>query len=172
MRIAARAHQGQKRKESDLPYVTHPFMVAMKLAMHDYPDTVLATALVHDVLEDTAYGEETLQNELGEEILKLVQSITYDKTLSWEETRTKYIESVRVASEEVKAISVADKIHNAESLILGYKIQGKDIWKNFSRSKEKKMWFEREMLKMLKETWEHPLVNEYESLVRLMEKLD
>ena len=40
MRIATRAHAGQTRKESDLPYITHPFMVALLLQKYDFSEAV------------------------------------------------------------------------------------------------------------------------------------
>ncbi len=172
MRIAVRAHTGQTRKDSDLPYISHPFMVALTLMKYDFPDTVIAAALVHDVLEDTDFPPEKLREELGEEVFALVQSLTNDDALSWEEKKKKYIETVRNGPEGAKAISVADKIHNAESLLIAHAAQGPAIWEHFNRGKEKKMWFEEEMLKMLKETWQHPLVDEYERLVAKMKNLE
>ena len=164
-RIAVRAHATQKRKEGDLPYVSHPFMVALKLAKYDFPDTVLAAALTHDVLEDTEYGEENLRTEIGEEAFGIVKAVTNDDTLSWEDKKTKYIETVRNGPEGSKAVATADKVHNMESLIISYREQGPAIWEHFNKGKEKKVWFEEEMLKMLRETWQHPLVDEYDALL-------
>ena len=164
-RIAVRAHATQKRKEGDLPYVSHPFMVALKLEKYDFPDTIIAAALVHDVLEDTDYGEENLHNELGDEVFAIVKAVTNDDSLSWEEKKTKYIESVRNGSDGAKAVATADKVHNMESLLIAYGEQGPKIWEHFNKGKEKKIWFEEEMLKMLRETWQHPLVDEYDELL-------
>ena len=44
MRLAARAHLGQTRKESNLPYLMHPSMVALMLARHGFGSEVLAAA--------------------------------------------------------------------------------------------------------------------------------
>jgi (p)ppGpp synthase/HD superfamily hydrolase len=170
-RIAVRAHATQKRKEGDLPYVSHPFMVALKLAKYDFPDTVLAAALTHDVLEDTDYGAENLRKEIGDEAFGIVKTVTYDDTVSWEDQRIKYIEAVRNGSQGAKAVSTADKVHNMESLIISYQEQGSAIWKHFSRGKEKKIWFEEEMLKMLRETWQHPLVDEYDQLLQEFKRI-
>ena len=171
MRVAVRAHQGQTRKESDLPYISHPFMVAFKLSKYDFPDTVVAAALVHDVLEDTDVSTDVLREELGEEVLRIVTSVTNDDSLSWDEKKMKYVETVRSASEAAKAVATADKVHNLESLIIAYQEKGVDIWKNFNRGKEKKIWFEEEMLKMLKSTWQHPLVDEYEKLLTELKRI-
>lgn len=172
MRLAVRAHEGQHRKESDLPYISHPFMVALILAQHNFSDTVLAAALVHDTVEDTSVSMDDVRSELGEEVAALVEPVTHDDTLSWEEKKEKYIETVKDSSVEVKAISVADKIHNAQSFIAGYEAQGSEMWKHFNRGREKKLWFEEAMLQMLQEVWQHPLVDEYAALVEKMKSLD
>ncbi len=170
--LAARAHEGQTRKGSNEPYITHPRAVAAILKAQGFGESVIAAALVHDVVEDTKTTLEDVRRELGEEVARLVELVTHDDTLSWEEKKQKYIDTVRTASAEVKAIAVADKIHNTQSFIAGYGIQGEKMWEYFSRSREKKLWFEEVMLTVLRETWEHPLVDEYAALVERMKALD
>lgn len=164
-RVAVEAHKDQIRKGDDQPYIIHPFMVALKLAKYDFPDTVIAAALTHDVLEDTDLPEDKLRDELGDEVLKIVKAVTADESLPWEDRKMKYIETIRDSSDGAKAVCVADKIHNLESLLIAYESQGLEIWKRFNRGKEKKIWFEEEVLKMLRETWQHPLIDEYEDLL-------
>ncbi len=172
LRLAARAHEGQMRKEVGLPYIIHPVMVAFMLEKYKFDEKVIAAALTHDVLEDTTVSPQELGQELGDDVLKMVEALTYNEALSWEEQRTRYIEAVRLASEGVKAICIADKIHNAQSLLTSYEKQGKEVWKHFKRGKEEKMWFEEGVLAMLKESWHHPLIEEYEVLVVEMKNLD
>lgn len=171
-KIAAQAHTGQMRKGSDTPYITHPFMVAMLLQEHGFSETCIAAALVHDVLEDTDYGEDALRRALGDDVLAIVLTLTEDKTLSWEERKKKYIESVRQGSDEAKAVSIADKIHNLKSLLAMYQAKGPKIWSVFSCGREQKLWFEEAMLSMFQGTWKHVLVDEYEQLVEQAKKLD
>ena len=164
-RLAARAHRGQTRKESDLPYVVHPFMVAIKLIKYGFSDTVIAAALVHDVLEDASVTTEELSDELGNEVAQLVTTITNDDSLPWLEKKKKYIESVRIGPVEAKAIATADKVHNLESLLIAYETDGNKVWAYFNSGMKDKIWFEEAMLKMLQESWQHPLIKEYESLL-------
>lgn len=171
IRIAASAHFGQTRKADGMPFITHPIAVALKLAKHGFPDIVVAAALVHDVLEDTDYPTDKLKEELGNKAFEIVKTVTNDKSLEWEEKKIKYIENVRKGPEEAKAVAVADKIHNIESLMIVYAKDGPEIWKRFNRGKDKKVWFEKNFLKMIKETWKHPLVKEYEELIKKEEKL-
>lgn len=169
--LAVRAHKGQTRKESERPYIVHPVTVALILARHGFLDTVVAAALVHDVVEDTSVTPEELRAELGDAVADLVAPVTHNDALEWEDKKKEYIEAVRGASDEVKAISVADKIANARSFIAGYVEQGSAMWEHFNAGREKKLWFERAMLAMLRESWAHPLVDEYARLVDEMTAL-
>ena len=171
-RIAVEAHEGQRRKGDDLPFIIHPFMVALKLAKYNFPDKVIAAALAHDILEETKYPEEELRKELGNEVAEIVKAVTNENIPDWEEKKKKYVESVRKSSEDAKAVSVADKIHNLESLLIAYAEQGPAVWKKFNRGKEQKMWFENKVLKMLKDTWQHPLIEEYEHLLEQAKELE
>ena len=171
-KIALLAHDGQTRKGDGSPYIIHPLMVAMKLAKHGFNDEVIAVALVHDVLEDTDFSEKDLRLELGDEIVEIVKAVTNDDNLSWEEKKKKYIETVRNSGVEAKAVALADKIHNLESLLAAYGQQGKDVWNKFNRGKEQKIWFETEVLKMLKGTWDHPMIKEYEELIEKEKELE
>ncbi len=172
MALAERAHVGQVRKESSMPYIVHPVAVALILARHGFSDTVLAAALVHDIVEDTSVSADEIRAELGGKVAELVAPLTHDDSLSWDDKKKSYIETVRKASENVKAISVADKIANARSLLAAYEEQGTAIWKHFNRGRDKKMWFENAMLTMLHESWQHPLVDEYAALVARMGALN
>ncbi|MEK7530580.1 MAG: HD domain-containing protein [Patescibacteria group bacterium] len=170
VRIAVEAHKDQKRKDGP-PYIIHPFGVALKLAKYGFSDTVVAAALVHDVLEDTEYPPDTMHAELGDEVWAIIQSVTNDDSLSWEDKKLKYIETVRAGSDDAKAVATGDKIHNMESLVIAYKEHGDTLWTKFNANKVKKLWFEEKMLAMLKESWSHPMIQEYESLVAWMRSL-
>lgn len=170
--IAVIAHKEQLRKHDDSPYVTHPFMVAMKLARHGATDIVIAAALVHDVLEDTDFSEEALRDELGNEVIDIVKAVSNDDSLSWKEKKKKYIETVRNTTDEAKAIALADKVHNMENFLGSYKEQGTDLWQKFNCGKDNKVWFEEEALKMFKDSFSHPLIAEYEVQVEEMRSLE
>lgn len=169
--IAVDAHKAQVRKTDASPYIVHPFMVALMLTKNGFSDEIVAVGLVHDVLEDSTIPLEQLREELGEEIVEIVRAVTEDTSLPWEERKQKYVEAVRTADIGAKAVSLCDKIHNLECLIAGHEIQGPAIWQKFNRGKEMKLWFEESMLKMFKETWQHPLIDRYESLVEKVKAL-
>lgn len=163
--IATKAHAGQFRKLGGGPYIIHPVAVALKLFLLGFSDKVVAAALAHDVLEDTDFSEVKLTEELGVEVASIVKAVTNDASLPWKEKKKRYIESVRNGPEGAKAVCAADKIHNLSSLIDAYKTYGEMIWKKFNADKKDQLWFQRGVLKMLRESWDHPMVAEYEKLI-------
>ena len=169
--LALAAHEGQMRKDSPTPYLVHPVHVAILLARYGFSDEVVAAGLVHDVVEDTAVSMEDIRRELGDNVAALVVPVTHDNTLPWTKKKEAYIEAVRTAPDEAKAISVADKIANADSLITAYAREGSAVWRHFNTGREKKIWFEEAVLSMLQESWKHPLVDAYAQKVEQMRAL-
>jgi len=55
---AAVAHGDQKRTDTDIPYITHPFMVAMILSEAGYTKDEVVAGVLHDTLEDTELTED------------------------------------------------------------------------------------------------------------------
>lgn len=170
--VAVNAHAGQVRKSDGTPYIAHPLTVARMLDKAGFDEVTVAAAILHDVLEDTSLSREELQNVMGDEILHIVEKLSEDTSLKWEERKQRYIDTVKHAEESVKAVSVGDKIHNLRSLIDAYKTQGPSIWKKFNRGKDTKLWFEMSLLEALRETWDHPLLDTYESLIHEVEAFD
>ena len=170
--IAEKAHEDQVRKDDGSPYIAHPIAVSEIVRENGFSDTVIAAALVHDVLEDTPVTETELRNELGDEVVDIVTAVSEDKSLPWEDRKKQYVDQVAAASEETKAVSVADKIHNSRSNIIAHERMGTAVWDVFNVGRDKKLWFERTLCDRLKETWQHPMLDEYESLIIRLESLD
>lgn len=169
-RLAAEAHAGQTRKGDGSPYIAHPFMVALILARHGFPEPVLAAALVHDVLEDTATPASVIEARLGAQVLKLVAAVTNEELPDWEEKKRRYVARVGRAPEGAKAVCAADKMHNLRCLMQAYAQEGPAVWKRFNRGRAGKLGFEREVLAMLRRTWDHPIVEEYAGLLAEFER--
>jgi len=139
LRIATAAHQDQVRKSDGSPYIIHPVMVAFILKEHGFREEVIAAGLCHDVLEDTQVTQDELVAALGEEIVQMIAGVSENKSLEWEERKMQYTNTVAAADEETKAVSIADKIHNAESISTDYADKGAAVWDAFNRGKEKKL---------------------------------
>ena len=111
--FALKKHEGQVRKGTNIPYITHPFAVAMILKHHNYSDEVVAAGLLHDVLEDTTATVAELR-VFGSTVLELVQGASEaDTSLSWEERKQARFRSYLKSAEQLAA--AADKLHNIRS---------------------------------------------------------
>ncbi len=137
--LAYQHHLGQKRK-GGLPYITHPVSVAKMLKEAGYGDNVLAAGLLHDVLEDTGCEVEEMEKAVGAKITRVVIEVTdKDKTVPWRKRKENYLEMLNAASPEALAVSCADKVHNVESLIEGYRTGGTSFSRMFSGGFEAKI---------------------------------
>ena len=63
--FAAMAHNGQTRKSTSIPYISHPFAVGMLLQQMKCAEEVIAAGILHDTLEDTNTTFEDLAQHLG-----------------------------------------------------------------------------------------------------------
>ena len=81
--FAASHHRGQQRKDQRTPYFAHPARVALTLCLEFgcRDETVIAAALLHDVLEDTTADYEDLVDEFGPEVARLVACLSKDSRL-------------------------------------------------------------------------------------------
>jgi GTP diphosphokinase / guanosine-3',5'-bis(diphosphate) 3'-diphosphatase len=115
LRFAADKHRDQRRKDRNAsPYINHPIQVADILwKIGGVRDVItLASALLHDTLEDTNATPEEIQTLCGVEVLSVVNEVTDDKTLSKVERKRRQIEHASSLSIRAKQLKLADKICN------------------------------------------------------------
>lgn len=143
LHTAAQAHRGQLRKGMDLPYIVHPYSVAMMLHSLGCSAEIIAAGLLHDVAEDTTVGLPTLRVEFGEDIARIVEFCTEDKGKSWEERKTHVIEKFHSAPLAVKLVAAADKLDNLRSIMTEHRRVGENVWERFNRGREQQAWFYR-----------------------------
>src|SRR5262249_34688442 len=119
--FAARRHAGQRRKGvAGEPYVNHLIEVATLLAeaTGGSDATLVAAALLHDTLEDTATEYEELDARFGPQIAALVAAVTDDKSLPKAERKRRQIENAPGATPQAKLLKIADKTSNVRALIV------------------------------------------------------
>ena len=117
--IAERWHRGQKRKSGD-PYITHPLAVATILAELGMDTPTLMAGLLHDTVEDTDYGLETLRRDFGDTVAMLVDGVTkLDKVKFGEAAQAETVRKMVVAMAKdprVLVIKLADRLHNMRTM--------------------------------------------------------
>jgi len=119
--FAVKAHGSQKRASGD-PYFSHPVEVAGILAGMKLDAQTIATALLHDTLEDTVATPEDIEKQFGADLLKLVDGVTKLSRLELQSDTTKQAENFRklvlAMSTDIRVLLVklADRLHNMRTL--------------------------------------------------------
>lgn len=120
--FAENAHKGQTRKYTNKPYITHPVSVSLLVngAISDDNSNIIAAAVLHDVVEDTAFTVHDIAKNFGIEIADLVEELT-DITRPSDGNRKarKKIERDRLSKTSIsaKTIKLADLVHNSRSIL-------------------------------------------------------
>ena len=81
IKFADKAHKGQKRKVTGLPYITHPVAVSYLLAQYKVSknlEDLIVACVVHDVIEDTTATHAQLTRKFGPLVASLVRELTND----------------------------------------------------------------------------------------------
>ncbi|GIO24540.1 HD domain-containing protein [Oceanobacillus sp. J11TS1] len=139
--FATKAHEGQVRKNSNEPYITHPIRVAERLEKAGYSDDLISAGYLHDVVEDTSVSLKDIEQQFGKEVADLVASHTEDKSKSWWERKTATVNHLQNAPKEVKYLIIADKLDNLLELEKEHKKFGDRIWKNFNAGYDQQKWY-------------------------------
>lgn len=112
--FAARAHDGQRRKDGLTPYVSHAFRVCLVLrhvfAIDDPP--ALLTALLHDTIEDTTTDYDDLKEKFGAQVADGVRLLSKDKRLPEPEREQQYEMQLAAAPWRVQVGKLADIYDN------------------------------------------------------------
>ena len=110
-KFAIEKHMKQKRKDGITPYHKHLKDVADKLISYEITDTTtLASAWLHDVIEDTNTTFEDIRNIFGDKVAGYVDILTRNTTDEL------YLNRLRDAPFNVKMIKFCDIMSNLEDL--------------------------------------------------------
>jgi GTP diphosphokinase / guanosine-3',5'-bis(diphosphate) 3'-diphosphatase len=118
--FAAYKHRHQRRKGvKAIPYINHPIVVADLLVRtgHVSDPEIIATALLHDTVEDTKTTFAELEAEFGSAISKLVAELSDDKTLDFDERKRRQIEHAPSLSPRARLVKLADKTCNLRDVV-------------------------------------------------------
>lgn len=120
-KLADKAHEGQFRASGE-PYIMHPLAVADILAHLQIDHITLMAALMHDVVEDTSYSKEDLEEMFGSEVAFLVDGVTKLNQFQYETKEDRQMENYRkmilamAKDVRVVVIKLGDRLHNMRTL--------------------------------------------------------
>lgn len=147
-RYAAKMHEGQTRKQTAVPYLSH-LMAVTSLVLEAGGDEEMAiAALLHDVVEDCG-GMPRLrevQRLFGPRVAKIVEGCTdsfVNPKLEWAVRKGDYLKRLKHHDAETRLVSACDKLHNVRTVIADYRHQGESIWQRFNGGRDGTLWYYR-----------------------------
>jgi len=170
---AAVWHRDQMRKypDVDVPYVSHIAGVVSVLARHGFDDEVLAAGALHDVVEDCGVSHAEVARLFGARVADLVNAVSEeDKSLPWEDRKTRYLECFERSPWEAQAIAIADKIDNFTSIVVCARDHG-DPWSMLKRGKDVQMQRFEAFARVVAALPPHPLCAELEESLTTLRSL-
>ena len=169
-------HREQRRKGSGVPYVSHLLAVcALTLEYGGGEDEAIA-ALLHDAIEDQGGDAARVEilRQFGPRVTEIVEGCTDADTWPkppWRGRKEEYIRHVERASASVRLVSACDKLHNARSVVMDYRILGEALWSRFTGGRSGTLWYYRAMANALRAAGVSPVVEELERVVTELERL-
>jgi (p)ppGpp synthase/HD superfamily hydrolase len=138
LHYATRHHARHLRKGTPVPYVAHLLAVAsLVLEMQGDEDEAIG-ALLHDVVEDgggsvaLAEIEEAFGPALAAIVLANSDSVdAEDREHTWYERKRAYVAAFPQKTPAALRVCLADKLHNARSILIDYRTHGDALWARF-----------------------------------------
>lgn len=174
--LATRLHINQVRKSTRIPYVAH-LLAVTALVLEDGGDEDQAiAALLHDAVEDQG-GIEILDDigrRFGERVARIVEgcSDSFESPKPpWRERKENYLRHLREADIDILRVSLADKLHNACSILRDLQQHGDVIWERFKGGEDGTIWYYRSLVDVFRNNDFSPMVGELQRVINKIEGL-
>jgi hypothetical protein len=142
------------RKATSIPYVSHLFAVCGLVLEDGGTEDEAIAAFLHDGPEDQ--GGEVVLDEIrarfGVEVAAIVAGLSDalpsagEPKPPWRLRKEGYLRHLGEASPSVLRVSLADKLHNARSILVDRRADGEAVWARFNAGRAQQAWYSRELL--------------------------
>lgn len=177
--LASDLHRTDVRKGSDVPYISHLMSVAALVLEDGGGECEAIAALLHDALED--HGDRItaaeLEAEFGPRVRMLVEACTDTpagfsggEKSPWKERKDTYIAHM-VSGAVPTRVSLADKLHNARSILRDHRLEEEAVWGRFSAEKSDTLWYYRALAEAYRQAGADGfMIEEFERVLGKLEK--
>jgi (p)ppGpp synthase/HD superfamily hydrolase len=144
--FAMEAHGDQTRKGGDIPYVSHLLGVASLVLEAGGDEDMAIAGLLHDTIEDTATTFADIDDRYGPRVAGIVYGCSDTDEMPkppWRARKERYIAHLMQPSthSDVLAVSLADKLHNARSMLADYRSFGEEVSRRFNSGPSDQLWY-------------------------------
>jgi (p)ppGpp synthase/HD superfamily hydrolase len=174
---AHQLHARQTRKGTTIPYIGHLLAVTSIVIENGGTEDEVIAALLHDAVEDAGGADtrEEIRRRFGENVAIIVDGLTdTDQTPKppWRKRKEDYIAHLSHAAPSVLLVSLADKIHNAQSILRDVRNEGDSVWKRFTGGRDGSRWYYRSLVEAFRARGQFTsLVDELDRIVTELERL-
>ncbi len=178
---ATHVHGGQVRKGTSTPYVAHLLAVAATVLEYGGDEDLAIAALLHDSVEDQG-GKgrlDDVRNRFGEGVARIVEGCSDsladtgkgERKAHWQERKEAYLAHLRTADEDVLWVALADKVHNARTILRDLRKPdiGEKVWARFNVSTKQTLWYYHNLADIFCERLSNQLSNELREIVEVLE---
>ena len=174
--FAVKAHDGMRRKNSEVPYILHPMEAAVIVGTMSDDQNLLATAALHDVVEDAGVTIEEIEEKFGHRVRELVEAETEDKradlppTETWRIRKEESLADLKNTDEiAVLMVWLGDKLANMRSIYREFKVVGEAMWQKFNqKDPSQQAWYYRTIADLTKRLSDTSAGCEYKALTELV----
>jgi (p)ppGpp synthase/HD superfamily hydrolase len=166
--LANEVHGGARRLGTEIPYMAH-LLVVTGLVLEDGGDEDQAiAAMLHDAVEDGGGRAmlERIERELGPRVAAIVEacsdSLNPFDGRSWRARKEAYLEHLSTVTDDaVLRVSLADKVHNARSIVRDHRSEGHLLWERVTnKTADDQLWYYRHLLAFFEDRRRGPLVDD------------
>lgn len=177
--LANEIHGGTRRLGTQIPYSAHLLIVAGLVLEDGGDETQAIAALLHDCVEDGG-GPLLLQrieSEFGAEVARIVEacsdSVDPDDTRTWRQRKVAYLAHLPdVTDDAILRVVLADKVHNARSIVRDYRAEGHALWERFTnKTIDDQLWYYRTLCAFFAARRPGPLVEDLKRALSELEEL-
>jgi (p)ppGpp synthase/HD superfamily hydrolase len=178
--LASEVHGEQRRKGTEVAYLAH-LLVVTGLVLEDGGDEDEAiAAMLHDAVEDGGGRPmlERIRRQFGPRVATIVEECSDTLALEgekepWRERKERYLARLpEVADDGALRVSLADKVHNARSIVRDYRVEGPALWERFrTRSAADQLWYYRSLRDFYDRRRPGPLTEDLRGAVSELEAL-
>jgi (p)ppGpp synthase/HD superfamily hydrolase len=153
-------HDGQARKGTAVPYLSHPLAVASLVLDSGGDEEEAIAALLHDAVEDTEATVSEIRDRFGERVSAIVAFCTDTDSRpgqekpAWRPRKEAHLAEVSsYVDGEFDAgalrVLLADKALNARSMLDDYRTMGERSWDRFNASPDEQVWYYESLLALV-----------------------
>jgi (p)ppGpp synthase/HD superfamily hydrolase len=174
--LSTELHAPQVRKGTTTPYISHLLGVASLVLEHGGDEDEAISALLHDAVEDQG-GTATLdqiRGQFGDRVAAIVEACTDTQQTPkppWKERKETYLKHLSQASDSVRLVSAADKLHNVRAILTDLHTHGNTLWTRFSGGRDGVLWYYRSLANILQTQGSTPITLELSRTVTAIETL-